>query len=502
VNKDFSSLDPKPTKGETVMSFVHALGRRQFLAPLALVACLVSTLPRSSQAQFTVDWNQQPGGVGVAVDASGNVFTARYDYNPAGDIYVLKRDPDGNPQWEASYDQTDPSKWEKAVWVDTDPAGNVVVCGTLMSGYSSPVNAASLLMKFNADGDLLWREVFDSPFDGSSSQRCLVDASGTIYVVGRGVGPNGLVGRVKAFSADGGVLWDWFDEVGIGAPVHAKLTPDGAILVSARGVVGSINGYAKVGLDGTTHWSLPGINSLTVGDAAGDAQGNSYVVHGEYVANGGTVVRKLDPAGDTVWSHVYPFSGFRVETGSDGLPVVCGFPNANQGGAAFVKLNDQGGLVWQNLDADGPQALLLHARLLLDSQDNAYLAAGTLFQMAVCKVNADGGSGWTALVGSGSGASAMDLGSSGRVVVTGNSTVSLGQPWEGLEAPQVDVHTDGPCQRHLAWIPVPGALGYRVWESTGLQEVWNLLGTTLDTQWALDCPPNAIRLYRVSAYND
>ena len=45
--------------------------------------------------------------------------------------------------------------------------------------------------------------------------------------------------------------------------------------------------------------------------------------------------------------------------------------------------------MWQNLNADGIQNLLLHSQMLLDNRNNAYLAAGTLFQMAVCKVNSD-----------------------------------------------------------------------------------------------------------------
>lgn len=482
-----------------MLSALAVICRRPVLVPLSLGILVELARPAACHAQFNVDWNEQPGGVSVAVDAAGNVFTARYDYNPAGDIYLLKRAPDGAQQWEVRFDQTDPSKWEKAVWVETDPAGNAVVCGTLMSGYSSPVNAASILMKFNPDGDLLWRVVFDSTFDGSSTQRCLVDGAGTIYVVGRGMGPNGLVARVKAFSPTGSVLWDWFDEAGIGAPQHAKITPDGAILVSARGVVGSINGYAKVSLTGDTVWSLHGIQSLTVGDAAGDALGNTYVVHGEYVANGGTVLRKLGPSGSSLWSVVFPFAGFQVETGSDGLPVVCGFPSSGLGGAAFVKFDTQGGVLWQNLNADGPQVLLLHARLLLDSQNSAYLAAGTLFQMAVCKVNQDGSSGWTAAVGSGSGASAMDLGSGGMVHVTGLSTIRLSQPWTGLDAPFVELVPVGSGQALLTWQAVPSASGYQVWESTGLTAPWVSLGTTPETQWPLAVPTAATRLYRVSA---
>ena len=102
--------------------------------------------------------------------------------------------------------------------------------------------------------------------------------------------------------------------------------------------------------------------------------------------------------------------------------------------AAFVKFNEAGGVVWQNLNADGNENLLLHAQLLLDSQNNAYLAAGTLFQMAVCKVNHDGGDGWLYLVGGGSNTSAITMGPNGRVYLTGGNTAQLSQPYPALVA--------------------------------------------------------------------
>ena len=129
----------------------------------------------------------------------------------------------------------------------------------------------------------------------------------------------------------------------------------------------------------------------------------------------------------------HPFGGFRVEVGGDNLPVSCGYNPPTSGGAAFVKFNRSGGVVWQNLNADGIQNLLLHSQLLLDNRDNAYLAAGTLFQMAVCKVNSDGTDGWLYL-GSGNTASAIAMGPAGRVYATGLNTVQLSQPYEALPA--------------------------------------------------------------------
>lgn len=340
-------------------------------------------------------WVNAPGGVAIAVDPADNVFTVAWDYNPAGDITITKRNADGAILWERRYDNTDTTRHEVATWVATDLAGNAVVTGTIRSGYSSPVNAASLVMKYSPDGQLLWRRVFDSSFDGSSTRKALVDAAGNIYVLGLGVGPSGLVTRVKKFAPDGTALWSYFDAAGIGAPVNFKFTPDGHIVIAGRGITGAVNGYAKITRDGAAVWSL-GALSLTAGDVAGDALGQSYVVHGDYAAGSGTVIKKLSPAGAVVWQRTVAMSAFRVDVGPDDLPIISGFPNAGTGGAAFMKFDAAGNTLWANLDADGPSyALLMHGQMLIDGHGNAYLSGGTLFEMAVCRVNADGSTGWT-----------------------------------------------------------------------------------------------------------
>ncbi|MBL0066149.1 MAG: hypothetical protein IPP38_14315 [Bacteroidetes bacterium] len=50
-----------------------------------------------------------------------------------------------------------------------------------------------------------------------------------------------------------------------------KFTPDNNILIICRGVTGTVNGFSKIDLNGNTIWSIAGINSSSIGDAAGDA---------------------------------------------------------------------------------------------------------------------------------------------------------------------------------------------------------------------------------------
>lgn len=416
--------------------------RRFRIWSLLVSAASLATAPSARAAEMSVGWVQPTSGVSIGVDGDDNVYTVNYDAALGGDITLTKRTAQGELVWAVNPDHAQSPFWEQATWVATDPDGNIFVSGTMKSGFSNPVNAASAITKFSPSGAVLWRHVYESDFDGSSTRKCIVDDAGSVYIFGLGIGEAGLVSTVKKFSSRGEPLWSYFDQAGIGAPINIKFTPDNHIVLVGRGIVGSINGYAKVTLEGEEVWSLGGVQSLTVGDCAGDAAGNTYVVHGEYVANGGTVIRKLDPSGNQLWSRTFALSAFRIEVGGDQQAVACGFPNPNAPGAAFIKVDGEGELVWANLDADGPGlGLLLHAQLLLDAQDNAYLAAGTLFQMAVCRVNADGSSAWTALM-PGSYANAMRLSQdqSSLFLVGGGATARI----DGLlDAPAADLNGDG-----------------------------------------------------------
>lgn len=386
---------------------------------ILLAWVLISTF---SQAQVTVDWFNYPGGVSIATDANNNVYTANWDYNPAGDITLTKRDATGNILWNASYNNTDNTRHEVATWVETDNAGNILVSGTIRSGYSSPVNAASLLMKFSPAGNLLWRVVYESSFDGSSTNKCLIDAGNNIYVLGLGTGPVGQVTKVKKFNSSGVSVWNYFDTGG-GAPITIKFTPDNNMLLVKRGITSSINTYSKIDLNGNLIWNTSGINSLSVGDAAGDAFGNTFIING---ASTGSVLKKLSPAGAAIWSQSNTINGNKVEVGTDNKPVVGGYPAAGYG-VVVMKYDTAGNLLWQNLDADGPGlSLLALAPMKLDAANNAYVAGSTMSLMGLCKVNSNGTSAWAATTSSGYPVF-FDFGTDNSVYVTGGTTAKFNQ---------------------------------------------------------------------------
>lgn len=384
---------------------------------LAAGFCLATT---GALAQVSTAWVNSPGGVSIAADAADNVFTVNSDFAPAGDITLTKRNAAGVVLWEARFDNLDSTRYELATWVATDSAGNALVAGTIRSGFSNPVNANSVLMKFSPQGQLLWRQVYGTPFDGSSTTRVLTDTDNTVYVLGLGTGPNGQVSTVRKFAPDGSVAWAWFDPLGIGAPINLKWTPDRHLLIVARGITGSFNGFAKLSREGALVWALPARQSLSVGDAAGDSGGNTYLIGGDpAVGATGSVLTKVRPDGSLWQERLLPIAGFRVEVPSDQGVIVSGFPNSGTAGAAFMRFDPNLNEIWRNLDADGPGfSLLLHAQMKLDAADNAYLAAGALTSMAVAKVNANGSFGWVATA-PGQYTSAFVLDSTNAVVAVG-----------------------------------------------------------------------------------
>lgn len=432
-----------------------------------IITLLVVLSCAFSFAQVSVEWSNFPSGVALGLDSSDNVYTAYWDSNPAGDISIVKRNSAGSVVWETVYDNTDATRHETATWVETDSQGNVLVSGTIRSGFSNPVNANSILMKFNSDGTLLWRVVYENDFDGSSTRKCLIDANDNVYVLGIGMGTNGLVTNVRKFSSSGESLFNYFD-AGNGAPLNFKFTPDNAIVIVHRSITGSINKYSKISLTGTNILVSESFNSLSSGDASGDAFGNTYVINGN--GNSGSTLTKLSPNGTVLWSQNNSMIGTRVEVGSDNNPIIGGSPAVGYG-VAFMKYDSSGNLLWQNLDADGASfSLLSLTNMKIDDQNAAYIAGGTMSQMAVCKVNNDGTSAWTIATSSGYPVD-FDFGSDNSVYVTGGTTAKINQGSLSQENPEEVNKTikiaPNPCENILEINGVDGLKNYTIMDVSG-----------------------------------
>jgi len=147
------------------------------------------------------DW-----GYGVAVDGTGNIYvTGMTDSFGAGssDLILLKCSADGSLLWQKTWGG---SEWEEGNGVAVDGSGNIYVTGTTNNFGAGSYDL--ILLKYNADGSLLWQKTWGGS-DWDFGYGVAVDGSGNIYVTGRtenfGAGNDDLV--LLKYSADGSLLW-------------------------------------------------------------------------------------------------------------------------------------------------------------------------------------------------------------------------------------------------------------------------------------------------------
>jgi hypothetical protein len=390
------------------------------------IAVLLTALPALATAQGAeLDWALEPGGAAVAVDGRGEVYTARWDQAPGAALQVARRGRDGQLRWERSTGQPAPDRHEVAQALAVDSQGRAVVAGTLRAGsQQNPVNVHGFVAQLGPKGTLRWRQELSQAFDGSRTRRLLVGPQDQVSVLGLGAGPAGLVAQVTRLDADGVRLWQWSDPQGLGAPEQLKPAADGGLLITLRAA--TANAVVRLDAQGQALWTWRGTQTLVGGDAALDANGHAYVV------DAGQALHRLAPDGTPLWSVPTGLTAVRVAVGPDGLPVVAGTP-AQGFGAAFAKFDADGGLLWQQLDGDGPAtALLTPGALAIDPHGAAYLPGTTLSSMGVAKVRADGSAAWVGLAPGGT-PLGMALGPDLSVHLVGGVTARFSQVLADLQ---------------------------------------------------------------------
>jgi hypothetical protein len=424
---------------------------------------LMLSITSAAFGQASISWIQNTPGVSIALDNSNNVFTVRSDNTPGGDIYLTKRDLNGVLLWERRYDQTDPTKFDKAVCVDIDPSGNAIVAGNLTSFSSTTGPGTGLIMKFDSGGNLLWRVVFTSSAELMQLSKCVTDAAGNVYLLGKSISNLTVINsQVRKLTPGGAIAWT-YTNMEIGSPVNFKLSPDNCILVSGRTGNTGPNGFVKISSLGNAIWSMRIMNTTASGDAAGDINGNTYLVNRETItAVPGSTVRKIDPAGNQLWQRSFSFYSQKIETGNDGLPVAAGSPMTNTSGTAMVKFDAGGNQLWLNADADGANNFIQHVQMGIDQQNNAYVAgSNTANNMAVCRVNSNGSSAWSISV-PGTGMAGFDIGSDNCIYVTGSVTAKIRQSLQCPIPQNLFTSNITATSAKLNWDLVPGALRYEI----------------------------------------
>jgi Beta-propeller repeat len=261
-------------------------------------------------------------GSGIAVDATGNVYTtgtfqATADFDPdpgvaslttvgSNDVFVSKLNTSGNYIWAKAFGGTS-SEIGRAVSVDA--SGNVYTTGTFQAtvdfdpgqGVVSLTSAGSddvFVSKLNASGNLVWANAFGGTAN-DDGRGIAVDATGNVYTTGYFIG-------TADFDPGQGVVS--LTAIGSFDVFVSKLNASGNyVWAKAFGSTLIDIGYG-IAVDAAGNVYTTGYFSLTA-----DFDPGSGVVSLIPVGRDDVFVSKLDASGNYVWAKA--FGGTLVDQG-------------------------------------------------------------------------------------------------------------------------------------------------------------------------------------------
>ena len=261
------------------------------------------------------------GNLYAASDKYGNLYFSFFDMN---DSYfrLTKYDSSGNYQWTKYYVTGGYNTYPQAIALDT--TGNIFLIGNSQTATGSP-----FILKYNAQGDLLWTA--GSTINGSGFFAGFVDKPGNIYVTGYCKDSNN-------YSRD--YLTIKFNNAGI-------------------------QQWAK-------RYNGPGDKYDIAVSVKADDEGYCYIVGSVaiegHAGTSGTI--KYAPNGDTVWTRLYSrdtmdrYGGEYLEKDGEGNVYVTGWGHSLthfQGEYRTIKYDKYGNLLWIIHDSNGvyPQSMAI-----------------------------------------------------------------------------------------------------------------------------------------------
>lgn len=149
-------------------------------------------------------------GASIAADAEGNVFVGGGTVGDGGDAMIVSFDADGDLRWRETWDgpADSPYSGDTVVEVLLAPDGDLV---TLIHGVMGSLHPDYVVRKYaRADGALRWHSTWG--VTGGDSPRDLeLDAQGDVYVTGTGIDFVDKYSTIKLRGSDGALLWQGYD---------------------------------------------------------------------------------------------------------------------------------------------------------------------------------------------------------------------------------------------------------------------------------------------------
>ena len=281
---------------------------------LKLSAAFLLLFSVTVMAQYSTDWikpaeTYQKNGVMIARDNQDNVITTGY-WN-ANNTFTRKYNKFGVLQWEAISASGIAGNYEKPLWVTTDNNNNVFVAGYRYAGASSPTAVAIIILKYDADGTQLWKQVV-SPVNylTGMSLRCELDNSGNLYVGACGVGALPGFALIK-FDTNGNILFTQHSDANAPAYFESMRVKGNKIIMSASGGNPNIAVVAAWDNTGAFLWSN-GVQGRGARDVEIDDAGNVYLLTGYFnqvtaTSQNDIEIFKFNASGTQLWKKDFDF---------------------------------------------------------------------------------------------------------------------------------------------------------------------------------------------------
>lgn len=245
--------------------------------------------------------NAGDGGRAIAADGYRNVFVAGHSEGIGSywDCLTIKYGPDGQQIWEARYNG---GSTDLLYAIALDGSGNVLATGSASGGI--------VTLKYSTLGQQLWAVQFDGYANSDVPADIAVDASGNVYVTGRGTKASGLDSDFVTIKYDNEGQQQWVSiydaSSGLERAFSICVEDDGCAVVTGN----SNSDIVTVGYDtedGSTEWIAsydgPASSFDFSRDMVMDGSGSVYVAGFSVGAGTGYdyVVIKYDPTGSEEW---------------------------------------------------------------------------------------------------------------------------------------------------------------------------------------------------------
>lgn len=252
--------------------------------------------------------NGPDGTVAIAVDDSGNVLVAGPSWGgvSAEDYTLIKYSADGDMIWVTFYNGPGDSTDVPAALV-LDDSGNAYVTGR---SWGSSGNFDYATVKYAPNGDTLWTRRYNGPSDSTDVATAIdVDDSGNVYVTGYswGAGTTEDYTTIK-YNSMGDTVWvrqyagaGTSSDVAVDIEVHQS----GNVYVTGN----SLSAYTtlKYTPTGDTEWVRRYEEGNVARDLAVDQDGNVGITGNVGGIDYGTIL--YSSAGDSLWAKAYNFFG-------------------------------------------------------------------------------------------------------------------------------------------------------------------------------------------------